>query len=148
MHRLLGLFCRGLKVKMVVFWAIGVKICIAERTMVTWSHVLADGHLIFADAAEDCLYIPLCFFPYIRFMNCCFQMAVITGKIGIAAFEFYGYHVCGRMVVNTPGITINCFSFYGDITHKSWIFRDPLTAMINLCYSSNLLISCLFHTIL
>jgi K+ transporter len=74
---------------MIVPAAIWVKCCLAERATVAAGQILIDGHFILTNTAKNGFYIKFRFIPNFRFMICFFLMTGITGKVFIAALEFY-----------------------------------------------------------
>jgi hypothetical protein len=77
--------------------------------MVVTIQIFVDRHFMITNTTEDRLNVKFIFLPRFLFMSC-FFVALITRKIFITAFEFYGDHIQRRVVMNTTGMLINCFS--------------------------------------
>ena len=114
------------EVQMIVFTAIGIEGGVAIRTAISWSHILADRQLSFANSTKNSFRIPIVFIPNLRRMISSFFMALIAGIIIVTAFEFYSNNVKWWVIMLATGFTINKLSIYFDHIHITAKVRNDL----------------------
>ena len=77
------------------------------RAAVIAGQVFRNCQFIITDATENCFCVEFIFAPHLGLVTGYFLMTFVAGIIFIAAFEFNGDNVKGRMVMRTACVLIN-----------------------------------------
>lgn len=129
-------FRSGLEVKMRV---IGTPFVQANGAV--WAscrcQISVDGHLGFADTAQNCWLCPFVTGPSSHLVICLFLVTEVARIVPKTALELYGYHIYVGVVVNAAGFVVydpaedphgSGLAYFTRRTSMSWKARCAATA--------------------